>query len=147
MAPPRRPSLSTAASPGEALAWVAALVFSLSSFMGWYSIPSAAFTVSIIGWHTGAIGKLVFFVGLAVIGFLFLRATGVELPPSVAPGVVVATLGTIATILAIVRAIDVPDRFAGSGRGIGIWICLASALLIVLAGLVQAAEQEQREAT
>src|ERR1044072_1304884 len=72
-------------SPGEGVAWLGGLVLALSSFMSSYTFDAdVGFTVSITGWHTGALGKLVFFVGLAVLAFLALRASGVELPPSVA---------------------------------------------------------------
>ncbi len=139
--PPRRPSTATLASPGEALAWVASLVFALSSFMSWYGAENPIATISVTGWNTGTLGKLVFFLGLAVIAFLFLRATGVELPPTIRAGMVVAALGTVGTILLLVRVIDIPDRFAGSGRSIGLWISLIAALLIVVAGLLQAGEE------
>ena len=141
MTPPRRPTVSTVSSPGEALAWVAALVFTLSSFMAWYTADQPYITVSVIGWHTGTIGKLTFFVGVLVIGFLFLRATGVELPPGVPAGMLIAGVGTAGTILVMIRVIDVPDRLVGFGRAIGIWIALASALALVVAGLLRAGEE------
>jgi hypothetical protein len=120
---------------------VSALVFALSSFMSWYGVEGPVVTLSVTAWNTGTIGKLVFFVGLAVIVFLFLHATGVELPPAIRSGMVVAALGTVGTILVLVRVIDVPDRFAGSGRSIGLWISLVSGLLVVVAGLIQAGEE------
>ena len=81
-------------SPGEGLAWLGGLVLALSSFMSWYTFDAdVGFTVSITGWHTGLLGKLVFFVGLAVLAFLGLRASGVELPPSVPGGMVIAGFG------------------------------------------------------
>lgn len=141
MAPPRRPSVSTITSPGEALTWVAALVYMLSSFMGWYSASEGGVTVSVIGWHTGTIGKLVFFLGLALIAFLFLRATGVEPPPTVRIGAVIMGVGVVATILVLIRLIDVSDRFVGFGRAIGIWISLVAALLVVVAGLLKTSEE------
>ena len=58
-------------SPGEGLAWLGGLVLALSTFMSWYTFDAdVGFTVSITGWHTGLLGKLVFFVGLAVLGLL-----------------------------------------------------------------------------
>jgi len=85
-------------SPGEGLAWLGGLILALSSFMSWYSFdPDVGFTVSITGWHTGILGKLIFFLGLGVLGFLALRASGVELPPSVPGGMVFAGLGFVAT--------------------------------------------------
>lgn len=144
MAVPRSPT-SALASPGQALAWASSLVFALSSFMGWYSIESPAATISVTGWNTGTLGKLVFFLGLVVLAFLFLHATGVELPPMVRSGVVVAALGAVGTILVFVRIIDIPDRFAGSGRSIGLWIALAAAFLVVVAGLVRTGEELEQQ--
>ncbi len=141
MASPRKPAVPTLANPKEALAWVAALVFALSSFMGWYSAKGELATFSVIGWHTGTLGKLVFFIGLAVILLLVLAATGLELPPSVPPGVIVAGLGALGTIFLAVRLIDIPDRFAGASRGIGIWISLAAGLLLIVAGFLKASEE------
>jgi len=120
---------------------MAAIFVALSSFTGWYSSSGGGVTVSVIGWHTGTLGKLVFFVGLAAILLLILRATGLELPPTVPTGAVIAGLGALATIFVLIRVIDVPDRFAGAGRGIGIWISLLAGLLLVAAGLVRANEE------
>jgi hypothetical protein len=138
---PRRPSVPSLSSPGEALAWVGGLVFALSSFMGWYSFQGELVTVSVIGWHTGTLGKLVFFVGLAVIVLLVLGATGFELPPSIPAGAVVAGVGALGTIVVLVRIIDVPDRFSGAGRGIGLWISLLASLAVIGAGFLKASEE------
>ncbi len=123
------------------LAWVSALVLSLSAFMGWYAAAGPSYTLSVIGWHTGTIGKLVFFVGLAGLVLLILSVTGFELPPSIPLGAIVAGIGAVGTVLVLVRLIDIPDRFAGSGRGIGIYISLAAAVLLVLAGFLKANDE------
>ena len=94
-----------------------------------------------IGWHTGTIGKLVFFVGLAALVLLVLSVTGFELPPAVPLGAVVAAIGGVGLVLVIVRVIDVPEPFTGTGRGIGIWISLAAGGLLVLAGFLKASEE------
>jgi hypothetical protein len=127
--------------PGEGVAWIGGLVLALSSFMSWYTVSNEGFTVSVTGWHTGAIGKLVFFVGLAALGFLVLRATGFQLPPSVPVGIVIAGLGALGTVFVLVRLISIPDDFAPAGRSIGIWISLLSALLLIAAGLLKSAEE------
>ncbi len=137
----QRPSPAPLASPGEALAWVSGLVLALSAFMGWYSIESPVATVSVTGWNTGTLGKLVFFLGLVVLAFLFLQATGVELPPMVRSGVVITALGAVGTILVLIRVIDIPDRFVGSGRSVGLWISLVSAFVVVAAGLMRTGEE------
>jgi hypothetical protein len=110
--------------------------------MSWYSVaPDIGFTVSVTGWHTGVLGKLVFFLGVAVLAFLALRASGFELPPNVPGGMVIAFLGFVATILVLVRVISIPDDFAPAGRSIGIWISLLAALLLIAAGLLRSAEE------
>ncbi len=140
MRPERLPAASFW-TPGEGLAWVAALVFTLSSFMGWYSGRLDGLQVSALGWDTGLLGKLVLVVGLAVLVLLVLRATGVELPPAVPVGMVIAGLGAVGTIFVLIRLIEVPDDYAGLGRAIGIWISLVAALLLIVAGLLKAAEE------
>jgi hypothetical protein len=138
-----RPGLppGTLRAPGEGLAWIGGLVLALSSFMSWYTVSNEGFTVSVTGWHTGALGKLVFFVGLAVLAFLVLRATGFELPPDLPVGMVIAGLGALGTVFVLVRLISIPDDFAPAGRSIGIWISLLSALLLIAAGLLKSAEE------
>jgi hypothetical protein len=126
---------------GDGLAWVGGLVLALSSFMSWYTVSPDGFTASITGWHTGLLGKLVFFIGLAVLTLLVLRATGVDLPPSVPLGLVIAGLGALATVFVLVRLISIPDDFAPAGRSIGIWISLLAALLLIAAGLLRSAEE------
>jgi hypothetical protein len=138
-----QPGLPPAAlrASGEGLAWVGGLVLALSSFMSWYTVSLEGFTASVTGWHTGLLGKLVFIVGAAVLVLLILRATGVELPPSVPLGMVIALLGATATVFVLVRLISIPDDFAPAGRSIGIWISLLAALLLIVAGLLRSAEE------
>lgn len=109
--------------------------------MSWYTVSSEGLTVSVTAWHTGVLGKLVFFVGLAVLGLLVLRVTGFELPPNVPVGMVIAVLGAIGTVLVLVRLISIPDDFVGAGRSIGIWISLLAALLLIAAGMLKSADE------
>jgi hypothetical protein len=113
----------------------------LSSFMGWYSAPADGITYSVTGWNSGAVGKLVFFVGLAVLVLLALRAAGFELPPTLPLGMVVAGLGAAGTILVLIRLISIPDRLEPAGRSVGIWISLAAGALLIVAGLLKAADE------
>jgi hypothetical protein len=130
-------------SAGERIAWIAGLVLMLSSFMSWYAGQSIEGpTLAVIGWHTGTIGKLVFFIGLALIALAILRQAGMELPPTVPESLVTIALGSLATVLVLIRLISIPDTFAGtSGRAIGIWIALLSALAVIVAGLLRAGEE------
>jgi hypothetical protein len=128
---------------GGRLAWVAALVLALSSFTGWYVGPSTAGpTLAVIGWHTGVLGKLVFFVGLALLALAALRELGFELPPTVPESLVVIALGSLAMIFVLIRLISIPDSIPPpAGRGIGIWISLLAALAVIVAGLLRASEE------
>jgi hypothetical protein len=129
---------------GELLTLISGLVLTVSAFTDWYagSESGGAFTLSVIGWHTGALGKLVFFVGLAVLALWALREAGFEPPAAVPDSLVVIALGSLATIFVLIRLISIPDRFLpASGRGIGIWISLLAALAVIVAGLIRASEE------
>ena len=130
-------------SSGERISWVAGLVLMLSPFMSWYAGKSTEGpTLAVIGWHTGTIGKLVFFVGLVIVALAILREAGFELPPNIPESLVTIGLGALGTILVLIRLISIPDSFAGtSGRAIGIWIGLLAALAVIVAGLLRAAEE------
>jgi hypothetical protein len=127
---------------GERLTWVSGLVLALSAFTGWYAGSGDGLNLSVIGWHTGTMGKLVFFIGLAVLLLVALREAGIDLPASVPESLVVIALGSLATIFVLIRVITIPERFLpADGRGIGIWISLAAALAVIVAGLLQASEE------
>ncbi|MDQ3859406.1 MAG: hypothetical protein M3327_13355 [Actinomycetota bacterium] len=128
-------------TPGEGLAWVSALVLTLSTLMGWYSASEEGITLSAIGWHTGILGKLVLVVGLAVLTLLVLRAAGVELPRDLPVGMVIAALGAVGTTFVLVRVIEIPDDYVEFGRSAGLWISLAAGFLLTIAGLLKAAEE------
>ena len=129
---------------GELLTLISGLVLAISAFTDWYagSESGGGFTLSVIGWHTGVLGKLVFFVGLAVLALWALREAGIELPATVPDSLVVIALGSLGTIFVLIRLISIPDRFLpASGRGIGIWISLLAALAVIVAGLIRASEE------
>lgn len=128
---------------GERLAWIAGLVLTLSAFTDWYAGTQAdGVTLSVTGWHTGALGKLVFFIGLGTLILEALREAGIELPAAVPESLVLIALGSLATIFVLIRLISIPDTFFGTaGRGIGIFISLAAALVLIVAGLLRAAEE------
>ena len=129
---------------GERLAWVSGLVLAISAFTDWYSGTQAdGITLSVIGWHTGTLGKLVFFIGLAALILEALREAGIELPATVPESLVLIALGSLATIFVLIRLISIPDTyFATAGRGIGIFISLVAALGVIGAGLLRAAEEQ-----
>jgi hypothetical protein len=127
---------------GEQLTWLSGLILALSAFTGWYAGSGDGLHLSVIGWHTGALGKLVFFVGLAVLALVALREAGIDLPATVPESLVVVGLGALATVFVLIRLISIPERLLPvDGRGIGIWVSLAAALAVIAAGLLRAAEE------
>ena len=144
VAPPPRPgrSFERIWGWGHQLTWISGLILAISAFTDWYVGSGEGPTTSVIGWHTGGLGKLVFFIGLAVLALVVLRESGIELPATVPESLVVIALGALATVFVLIRLIDVPDEFFGwRGRGIGIFISLLAALAVIVAGLLRAGEE------
>jgi hypothetical protein len=126
---------------GELLTWLSGLVLSLSTLMGWYVGVGEEPTIAVIGWHTGTLAKIVLVIGLAVIALHLLHQAGIVLPATVPESLVVIVLGSIATILVLIRLISIPEEFQPASRGIGIWISLVAAILVIVAGLLRASEE------
>jgi len=126
---------------GGRLGFLGGLVLAVSAFTGWYTGPGEGVTVSVTGWNTGALGKLVFFLGLAAVLVVALREVGVDLPAAVPESLVTIAIGSLATIFVLIRAFSIPDDFFFAGRGVGLWISLAAAIGIIAAGLMQASEE------
>ena len=121
--------------------FVSGLSLALSALTGWYTGSGEGTTVSVIGWHTGAVGKIVFFLGLLAVLFVVLREVGVELPASLPESLVAIAIGSVATVLVLVRVISIPDTFFFASRGVGIWISLVCAIGIIVSGLLAASEE------
>jgi hypothetical protein len=126
---------------GGRLTFLFGLLLALSSLTGWYTGEGNGTTVSVLGWHTGTIGKIVLFLGLAAVLLAVLQEVGVSMPVSVPESLVAIGIGSIATILVLVRIISIPDSFFFASRGLGIWISLACAVGLILAGLLEASEE------
>jgi hypothetical protein len=135
------PDVAWVWSAGERLTWLSGLVLTLSTLMGWYVGTVDEPTIAVIGWHTGTIAKIVFVIGLAVIALHLMRAAGLELPATVPESLLVIVLGSVATILVLIRVISIPEEFQPASRGIGLWISLAAAILVIVAGLLRASEE------
>ena len=69
------------------------------------------------------------------------RVVGIELPAAVPESLVVIALGALSTIFVLVRLISIPDEFFFAGRGIGLVISLVAALALLIAGVLEAAEE------
>jgi hypothetical protein len=126
---------------GDGLGLVAGVVLAVSSFTGWYTGDGEGVTISVLGWNTGVLGKLVLFVGLAVVLVVVLRELGIEPPAALPQSLLTVALGALGTIFVLVRVISVPDDFFFAGRGVGLWISLAAAIGVIVAGLLQASEE------
>jgi hypothetical protein len=133
----------TATSPGFGgrLTFLFGLLLAVSALTGWYTGEGEGTTVSVIAWHTGTIGKVVLFLGLAAVLLVVLRELGVDMPASVPESLIAIAIGSVATILVLVRLISIPDAFFFANRGIGIWLSLLCAVGIIVAGLLEASEE------
>ena len=126
---------------GERATWVSGLVLALSALTGWYAGSGEGVDVAVLGWHTGWLGKLVLFIGLAAILVVLLRQWGFDLPAAVPESLIVIALGALSTIFVLVRAISIPDEFFFANRGVGLWVSLVASLALIGAGLLQASEE------
>ena len=72
---------------------------------------------------------------------ILLRELGVDMPAAVPESLIAIALGSVATILVLVRLISIPDTFFFASRGIGIWVSLLCAIGIIVAGLLEASEE------
>lgn len=126
---------------GGRLTFLFGLLLAMSALTGWYTGEGEGTTVSVLGWHTGTLGKIVLFLGLAAVLLVVLREIGVDLPAAVPESLVSIAIGSIATVLVLVRLISIPDTFFFTSRGIGIWLSLVSAVGIIVAGLLEASEE------
>ncbi len=138
MDPRERPFVSDSWLTGTA-----GLVLAVSSFTSWYSGSSVEGpTISVTGWNSGTVGKLVFVIGIAVVCLALARALRVEFPPSAPPALIVLALGALATVFVLVRLISIPQELvATSGRSVGLWISLVAALAVIAGGLLQARDE------
>lgn len=137
-----RPAAGGIWAAGERITWLAGLVLMLSTLMDWYTGSGPGVQLAVIGWHTGVLGKLVFFIGLAVLVIVALRESGINLPASVPESLIVLALGAVATVLVLIRVISVPDSvLPADGRGVGIFVSLVAAIAIIVGGLLRAAEE------
>jgi hypothetical protein len=141
---PPRPERSTpvVGSWGVRLAWVSGLILCISAFTDWYAGTLAnGLTLSVTGWHSGALGKLVFFVGLATLILEASREAGILLPAAVPDRLLLIALGALGVIFVLIRLISVPDvYFVTTGRGIGLYLSLLAALGLLGSGLLRTAE-------
>ncbi len=126
---------------GGRLTLMFGLLLAVSALTGWYTGEGEGTIVSVLGWHTGTIGKVVLFLGLLAAMLVILREFGVDLPDAVPESLMAIAIGSIATVLVLVRLISIPDTFFFASRGVGIWVSLVCAVGIIVAGLLEASEE------
>ncbi len=126
---------------GDGLGLLSGVVLAVSAFTGWYTGSGQGVSISVLGWDTGTLGKLVLVIGLLVVAVVVLRELGIELPAALPESLVTIALGGLATVFVLVRLISIPDDFFFAGRGVGIWISLVAAVGVIVAGLLQASEE------
>ncbi len=68
-------------------------ILAVSTFTDWYAGSGVGVKLAVIGWHTGVLGKLVFFIGIAIVALVWLRASGFDLPSSAPESLVVLGAG------------------------------------------------------
>jgi hypothetical protein len=126
---------------GGRLTFLFGLLLAFSALTGWYTGEGVGTTVSVLGWHAGTIGKIVLFLGLAAVLLVVLREFGIDLPAAVPESLVAIALGSVATVLVLVRLISIPEEFFFAHRALGIWLSLLCAIGIIVAGLLEASEE------
>jgi hypothetical protein len=137
------PFAGTGGAPGLGgrLTFLFGLLLAVSALTGWYTGEGEGTTVSVLGWHTGTLGKIVLVLGLLAVLLVVLREVGVDLPAAVPESLLAIGIGSIATVLVLVRLISIPEEFFFASRGIGIWLSLLSAIGLIVAGLLEASEE------
>jgi hypothetical protein len=125
------------------LTWASGLVLAVSSFTSWYSGSSVEGpTLSVTGWNSGTLGKLVFLIGAAVVCLAALRHAGLEFPSVVPEPLIVIALGALGAVFVTIRLVSVPASVVGTGgRSVGLWISLLAAVGVVAAGVLRGAEE------
>jgi hypothetical protein len=126
---------------GGRLIFVFGLLLAVSALTGWYTGEGVGTTVSVLGWHTGTIGKIVLVLGLLAVLLVVLREFGVDLPAAVPESLVSIAIGSVATVLVLVRLISIPEEFFFANRALGIWLSLICAVGIIVGGLLEASEE------
>ena len=94
---------------GERLGLLAGVVLAVSAFTGWYTGPGQGVKVSVTGWDSGYPGKLVFFLGIAVVLVVVLREAGVTLPAALPESLITIALGASPRSSCCPRVLD-PGR-------------------------------------
>ena len=126
---------------GDRIGLLAGVVLAVSAFTGWYTGPGRGREGVGHGLEHGNAGKIVFFLGIAVVLVVALREVGVDHAGGRAGEPAHDLPRAVATIIVLVRVISIPDDFFFAGRGVGIWISLVAAIAVIVAGLLQASEE------
>jgi small-conductance mechanosensitive channel len=120
--------------------WIAgggALVLWISTFLPWWK-SSIVSSVHLSGWHTGALGKLVFFVALIALALVVVDFLKIEIPQLPWPiSLLLLGAGALSLLLVIIRFIDTPD---GASRAWGLYVAILAAAALTYGGWLKLQE-------
>jgi hypothetical protein len=133
--------------------WIAgggALVLWISTFLPWWKASNSATKLAdalgvkgvgsahLSGWHTGALGKLIFLVALIAIALVVVDFLKIEIPQLPWPiSLVLLGAGALAVLLVIIRFIDTPD---GASRAWGLYVAFLAAVALTYGGWLKLTE-------
>jgi len=127
-------------SQGELIAGVSGLALLVVMFLPWYgvdvSVAGFSASESANAWEVfSGIDIVLFLVGALAVGLAAARLAGVDLPPDLPVGAILAGAGALAVLLILFRILDVPGPDIPSGvesnidfgRKIGLFLGLLAA--------------------
>jgi hypothetical protein len=117
---------------GEWIAAASGTVLLLALFLPWYTADAGHST---IGWESFAVLDIVLaLIAASAVALLLVTATQPVPAVPVALAALVAIAGFVATVLVLIRVLDLPDGAAG--REWALWLGLAGSLGVLVGGLL-----------
>jgi hypothetical protein len=117
---------------GEWVAAASGMVLLLALFLPWYTVDPGQSTTA---WESFAILDIVLaLIAVWAVALLLVTATQPVPAVPVALAALVAIAGFVATVLVLIRVLDLPDGAAG--REWALWLGLAGSLGVLVGGLL-----------
>jgi hypothetical protein len=122
-----------------------ALVAFIAAFLPWYGVSAGPFSASVSGWSAGftawAGSLLLVLAGVLVV----LYRSGVSLPSTVDPALIVAAVAGLGLLLVVIRWLSFPTyQFSGVGYNVGARFGIYLALIVAIAEVTAAVMQFRR---
>ena len=122
--------------------WIAAggaLILFISVFLSWYGASIAGFSVSVSGWDSVDVAKLVALLALIVIAALVIEMFVPTVTLPVPASLIIIAAGGLAVLLVLVKIVDKPG---GDGIGLkyGIFVALIAAAATTYGGYLKMSE-------